>query len=320
MKYVGLHTQQALNNLRSIILICLFPCLVLLLAFLFSVLLVYFTSDGNGDMSIWDQSMSLFLYLAPYLLGGVAIWFLIAYFANTAIIQSATGARPLERKENKRVYNLVENLCMAQGMAMPKVNVIEDNSLNAFASGINNRTYTVSLSRGIINKLDDDELEGVIAHELMHIRNRDVRLLIVSIVFVGIFAMLAQLAFRSLLYTPGRSRNNKDGKGAALMMLIALIVAIVGYFFATLMRFAISRKREYMADAGAAEMTRRPHALASALRKISRDPAIEAVTRDDVAQLFIEHPRRKKQLFAGISGLFATHPPIEKRIAILEQF
>jgi len=108
MKYVGLHTQQALNNLRSIILICLFPCLVLLLAFLFSVLLVYFTSDGNGDMSIWDQSMSLFLYLAPYLLGGVVIWFMIAYFANTAIIQSATGARPLEHKENKRFYNLEE--------------------------------------------------------------------------------------------------------------------------------------------------------------------------------------------------------------------
>jgi len=321
MKYVGLHTQQTMNNFRSIILVCLFPCLVLLLAFLFSVLLVYFTSDGYGDINVWDQSMSLFLYLAPYLLGGVAVWFLIAYFANTAIIQAATGARPLERKENKRVYNLVENLCMTQGMAMPKVNVIEDNSLNAFASGINNRTYTVSLSRGIINKLDDDELEGVIAHELMHIRNRDVRLLIISIVFVGIFSMLAQLAFRSMLHAPARNRNNKDGKGAIVIFLIAMVVAIIGYFFATLMRFAISRKREYMADAGAAEMTRRPHALANALRKISRDPAIEAVTRDDVAQLFIEHPlKRKQQLFAGFSSLFATHPPIEKRIAVLEQF
>ena len=319
MKYVGLHTQQARNNFRSFILLCLFPCLVVLLTFLFCVLLAFFTPDEQ-NMSVWKQSAPLFLFLAPYVLGGVAIWFLIAYFANTAIIRSATGARPLKRKENKRVYNLVENLCMTQGMVTPKINIIEDDSLNAFASGINNRTYTVSLSRGIINKLDDEELEGVIAHELSHIRNRDVRLLIVSIVFVGIFAMLTQIAFRVMLNSSGRNRNNKDGKGAIVMMLIALLVAIIGYFFASLMRFAISRKREYMADAAAAEMTRRPRALANALRKISHDPRIEAVTRSDVAQLFIEHPREKQQFFSKIFGLFATHPPIEKRIAVLEQF
>jgi len=321
MKYVGLHTQQVRNNLRSVILLCLFPCLVIALTFLFSVLLVYFTTENQEYKEVWEQSIPTFMYIAPYLLGGVAIWFLIAYFANTSIIQSATGARPLDRKENKRVYNLVENLCMTQGMTMPKINIIEDDSLNAFASGINNSTYTVSLSRGIINKLDDDELEGVIAHELSHIRNRDVRLLIVSIVFVGIFSMLAQIAFRVMLHSSGGSRrNDKNGGGAIIMMLIAVLVAIVGYLFATLMRFAISRNREYMADAGAAEMTRRPQALASALRKISRDPNIESVTRDDVAQLFIEHPRQKKPIFSGISGLFATHPPIDKRIAVLEQF
>jgi heat shock protein HtpX len=293
---------------------------VILLTFLFSVLLVFFATENYENMNVIEQSLMISKGLAPFVLGGVAVWFLIAYFANTAIIQSATGARSLERKENKRVYNLVENLCMTKGLSMPKINLIEDDSLNAFASGINNRTYTVSLSRGIIDKLDDEELEAVIAHELTHIRNRDVRLLIVSIVFVGIFAMLTQLAFRFLRYAPLRSSNNKKGNGTIVIILIALVVAAIGYFFSNLMRFAISRNREYMADAGSAEMTRRPYALASALRKISRDPAIEAVTRDDVAQLFIEHPQKKKQLFAGISGLFATHPPIEKRIAILEQF
>jgi heat shock protein HtpX len=296
---------------------------VILLTFLFAVLLVFFTSGDHGNTDILGQSLSIAQSLAPFVLGGVAIWFLIAYFANTSIIQSATGARSLERKGNKRVYNLVENLCMTKGMTMPKINVIEDESLNAFASGINNRTYTVSLSRGIINKLGDEELEGVIAHELAHIRNRDVRLLIVSIVFVGIFAMLMQIAFRALRYAPVRNRNSKDGKGAIVIILIALVVAIIGYFFSTLMRFAISRNREYMADAAAAEMTKRPYALANALRKISRDPDIEAVTRDDVAQLFIEHPHKKKagkQFLSGISGLFATHPPIEKRISVLEQF
>jgi len=321
MAYVGLHQQQARNNFRSALLLCLFPCLVVALTLLFSVLIVFFASENQMNANVWEQSLQVFAQLAPLILGGVAVWFIIAYFANTAIIRSATGARPLQRKENKRVYNLVENLCMAQGMTMPQINLIEDDSLNAFASGINNRTYTVSLSRGIINKLDDDELEGVIAHELTHIRNRDVRLLIVSIVFVGIFAMLTQIAFRALRFAPGRSRNNgKNGAGMLVLVLIALAVAAIGYLFSTLMRFAISRNREYMADAGAAEMTRRPDALANALRKISRDPDIEAVTRNDIAQLFIEHPRKKEPLFAGISNLFATHPPIQKRIAVLEQF
>ena len=267
--------------------------------------------------------MSIFTSCIPFVLLGVAIWFMIAYFANSVIIRSATGARPLRRLENKRVYNLVENLCISQGMNMPKINVIEDDSLNAYASGINNSTYTVSLSRGIIKKLNDEELEAVIAHELSHIRNRDVRLLIVSIVFVGIFSMLSQIAFRILLHSPRQSRssNNKGGGGVILViLLIASVVALIGYFFAILMRFAISRNREYMADAAAAEMTRQPQALANALRKISGDPKIDAVTRNDIAQLFIEHPRENNKLSTGISGLFATHPPIEKRITILEQF
>ena len=320
MAYVGLHTQQVRNNFRSLLLLCLFPCLVVLLTLLLSVLIVFFASEKQMNMDVWEQSQQIFMQLAPMILFGVAVWFLIAYFANTAIIRSATGARPLERKENKRVYNLVENLCMTRGMAMPKVNVIEDGSLNAYASGINKQTYTVTLSRGIIDKLDDEELEAVIAHELAHIRNRDVRLLIVSIVFVGIFAMLTQIAFRMLFFS--RRGNSKDNKGTFVIVLIALAVAIVGYFFATLMRFAISRKREYMADAAAAEMTRRPKALASALRKISQDPNIEAVKRSDVAQLFIEHPQKKEKdkFSTGLAGLFATHPPIKKRIAILEQF
>ena len=162
---------------------------------------------------------------------------------------------------------------------------------------------------------------ATIAHELTHIRNRDVRLLIVSIVFVGIFSMLAQIAIRSIYYSSRARSSNSKGNGAIVLILIALIVAAIGYFFSSLMRFAISRKREYMADAGAAEMTKNPLALASALRKISADPDIEAVKREDVAQLFIEHPgKQAKSGFNGLSGLFATHPPIQKRIEVLEQF
>jgi heat shock protein HtpX len=328
MQYVGIQTQQSRNNLRSGILLFLFPCLVAVLTYLFSYLLITFTvTDDYGQYDTLAMTNQMFINLIPYIIGGVLVWFIIAYFANSSIIKAATGARPLERKENKRIYNLVENLCMSQGMKMPKINIIDDNSLNAYASGINERTYTVTLSKGIIEKLNDEELEGVIAHELTHIRNHDVRLLIISIVFVGIFSMLAQIALRSVYYSSWtRSRNDKNN-GAILILVLAtlpivtMIVAAIGYFFATLMRFAISRKREYMADAGAAEMTKNPLALASALRKISADPDIEAVEREDVAQLFIQHPgKQAKSALSGLSGLFATHPPIEKRIAILEQF
>lgn len=322
MQYVGIQTQQSRNNFRSLLLLLLFPCLIVGLTYLFCYLLnlLAYNDDGLSSAQLLNYSTGMFIHLVPYVIGGVLIWFLIAYFANTSIINSATGSEPLSRKDNKRVYNLVENLCMSQGMKMPKVNIIHDNSLNAFASGINERTYTVTLSQGIIDKLDDQELEAVIAHELSHIRNNDVRLLIISIVFVGIFAMLAQVAMRSIYYSSMTRRRN-DKNNAALLILLVMVVAAIGYFFSMLMRFAISRKREYLADAGSAEMTKNPLALASALRKISADPDIEAVQREDVAQLFIEHPgKQAKGKLSGLSGLFATHPPIEKRIQVLEQF
>ena len=324
MEYVGIQTQQSRNNFRSMLLLCMFPCLVVGLTYLFCFLLHYLAM--NDDMTTYDDVISytnsMFLHVIPYIVGGVLVWFLIAYFANTSIIDSATGAVPLQRKDNKRVYNLVENLCMSQGMKMPKIHIIYDNSLNAFASGINERTYTLTFTKGIIDKLDDEELEGVIGHELTHIRNHDVRLLIISIVFVGIFSMIAQICMRWIFYSssPPRRRDEKNN-GTIVVVLLAMVVAAIGYFFALLMRFAISRKREYMADAGSAEMTKNPLALARALRKISADPDIESVKRADVAQLFIEDPvQQSVGLFGGLNRIFATHPPIEKRIKILEQF
>lgn len=326
MQYVGIQTQQSRNNFRSLLLLLLFPCLVVGLVFVFSYLLAMLAGSGSEYQTVQPDRMQMavqmFVHLIPYVLGGVLLWFVIAYFANSSIINSATGSKPLERKENTRVYNLVENLCMSQGMKMPKVNIIYDDSLNAFASGISEKTYTVTLSKGIIEKLNDEELEAVIAHELSHIRNHDVRLLIISIVFVGIFAMLAQMAMRAAYYSSfTTSRRDEKGNGAILILLLTMVVAAVGYFFSTLMRFAISRKREYLADAGSAEMTKNPLALASALRKISADPDIEAVQREDVAQLFIQNPGKQAQsALSGLSGLFATHPPIAERIRVLEQF
>jgi heat shock protein HtpX len=290
----------------------MFPVVFLGLAWLF----FFFLSVNGDDQLVISKVNYSFLRTVPYIVLGVTIWFTVAWFTHSSMIMAATGSKPLGRSENKRVYNLVENLCISRGMPMPKVNIIEDDSLNAFASGINSKTFSVSLSRGIINKLNDAELEAVIAHELTHIRNRDVRLLIISIVFVGIFAFISEMIFRSMQY--GRIGRGKKEGGA---IIIALLLALVGYLIASLFRFALSRKREYLADAGSAELTRNPLALASALRKISEDSRIEAVRRRDVAQMFIENPEAKepKSTFS-FSKLFATHPPLEKRIAILEQF
>ncbi len=310
MQYVGLVSQIRKNNTNSVLLLIAFPAL--LLAMCYAIL--YFT--GNQDA---DQTNQYFLQLIPFVLAGVGIWFLIAWAGHSTFIKLSTGAKPLERKENKRVYNLLENICISQGMTMPKLNIINDDSLNAFASGINNNSYAITLSTGIINKLSDEELEGVLAHELTHIRNRDVRLLIISIIFVGIFSFIAEMAFRSLRFSGGR-KSDKDGKGSGAIVLIVIAITAVAYLVSILLRFGISRKREYLADAGAAEITKKPYALAAALRKISGDPMIEAVESRDVAQLFIDNPTPSVHKSASWDNLFATHPPIEKRIALLEQF
>lgn len=216
---------------------------------------------------------------------------------------------------------------MTCGMPMPKINVIDDPQLNAFASGVDNSSYTVTVTTGICNRLNDEELAGVIGHELTHIRNRDTRLLIISIIFVGIMSTLANLALRfmwnNIIYGGGgRRSSNREGKGGGVsiivVMLVAAVLAFIGYVFTLLTRFAISRKREYMADAGGAELCGNPLALASALRKISNDPALGDTQREDVAQLFIIHPQ---SLSSGLTGLmdnlFSTHPSTASRIAYL---
>lgn len=290
----------------------MFPVVFFGLTWLF----FFFMSINSDGPFVMDRINHSFLRTVPFIAAGVFIWFTVAWFSHTSMISKATGSKPLSRNENKRVYNLVENLCISTGMSMPRVNIIEDDSLNAFASGINSKTFSLSLSRGIIDKLNDQELEAVIAHELTHIRNRDVRLLIISIVFVGIFAFISEMIFRSMQF--GRIGRGKKEGGT---IIIALLLALLGYLIASLFRFALSRKREYLADAGSAELTRNPLALASALRKISEDPRIEAVQRRDVAQMFIENPGAKEQKSSfSFSSLFETHPPISKRIEILEKF
>jgi heat shock protein HtpX len=304
MKYVGLVEQVRKNDRNSILLLIAFPALLL------GMFYIFFFFVDRQEM---DGVNRHFLNTLPVVLVIVGIWFFIAWIGHAAFIRMATSSKPLERKENTRVYNLLENLCIQQGMKMPALYIIDDDSLNAFASGISPATYSISLSKGIIEKLTDEELEGVIAHELTHIRNRDTRLLIISIIFVGIFAFLAQMALRSLRF--GVGGRKKDG---GYIILIAIAVTAVCYFISLFLRFGISRSREFAADAGAAELTKKPYALASALKKVKTDSLIEAVHNHDVAQLFIDNPQPSTKNY--FSNLFNTHPPIDKRIELLEQF
>lgn len=333
MKYVGLQTQITRNNQLSMLLLIAFPAILLGMLWVFLAAINYFS---NGTYNQYGEVQNFmepdivnmnFMQSAPFVIGGVGVWFTIAYFCNTAMVKHATGARTLERRENPRVYNIVENLTMACGMDMPMINVIDDPQLNAFASGIDKKSYTVTVTTGLLQLLDDKELAGVIGHELTHIRNRDTRLLITSIVFVGILATLSSIVWRMFQRNlfwgsmSNRNRNSKNGLGIVAILGIGAVVCFVGYFFTMLTRFAISRKREYMADAGGAELCGDPLALASALRKISGDPGLQNVEREDVAQLFIVHPQSFAEgISSFFSGLFATHPDTRKRIAILEQF
>jgi heat shock protein HtpX len=301
-EFIGLHQQIKSNNTRSIIILLCFPLLILVADYAF----LFFSFNGKEHPNEVNQ---LFLQSIPLVILGVGVWFAIAYFANATMIRMATNAETLERQDNMRVYNLTENLCMSVGMKMPKLYVIQSPALNAFASGIDEKSYAVTLTTGIINHLSDEELEGVIAHELTHIRNKDVRLLIVTIIFVGIFSFLVQVLFRSLLFG-GNRRRDKDSGGGQLV-IIALVISVVAYLLTILFKFALSRKREYLADAGAVEMTRNSMAMASALRKISGNSEVDSVKSDDIKELFIE--------YKSVSGWFSTHPPIEKRIAVLEQ-
>lgn len=337
MRYVGMHTQIMRNNRLTIMLLILFPVIILGMVWVFLALVNYF---GNG---YYDQYGNIvhqldaatvnyyFMNTIPWVIVGVGIWFTIAYFANTAMVRAATGARPLTRKENPKIYNIVENLCMTCNMDMPKINIVDDPQLNAFASGIDKKSYTVTLTTGIIDTLNDDELAGVIAHELTHIRNHDTRLLITSIIFVGIVSTIMSLVIQ-MMYNAfwfgglsSRSSDDEDNRGNGLSMIAVFIIGAlccaVAYFFTLLTRFAISRKREYMADAGGAELCGNPLALASALRKISGDPGLNNVKRDDIAQLFIIHPQHfAPGMMNFFNSLFSTHPDTKKRIEILEQF
>ena len=248
---------------------------------------------------------------------GVAIWFVIAWLGHQAMIDAATGARKVSRTDEPELYNLLENLTISRGMPMPSLRIIETDALNAYASGLSEKKAVITVTRGLMTMLNTDELEAVLAHELSHVINRDVRLLVIAVIFVGIISFTVEIAARGLFHgslaRAGGGRRGRSGNAGVILLVAALIVA-VAYGLAIVIRFALSRSREYMADAGAVELTKNPDAMISALEKISGRSEIKSAP-EEVRQMFIENKTK-----ASFAGLFATHPPIEKRIEALETY
>lgn len=310
---IGLQTHIWRNNRRSIMLLAFYPFVMLAMVWVIAAVFGYLW--GANMNAAPEQAAQTALAMGngivaaywPLVLTIIALWFLIAYFFNAKMIRVLSHARPVTRQEEPELYNLLENLCIAQGMTMPHLAIIETSARNAFASGIDEKSYSVTVTRGLLDALQKDELEAVLAHELTHIINRDVRLLIVSIIFTGMIGFIAQLAwssFRYSLYTRAGG-GRRDGR-VMLMILIVMVVLWLGYLATIFTRFALSRHREFMADAGAIEMTKNPDAMMRALLQIAANDRIPETT-DDVALMCTASSHK-------FMGLFATHPPIEARV------
>ncbi len=332
MPAIGLSTYRWNNNLKSLLLLAAFPFLLLLLLAILAYGFGWVLADPRGlidprtfaayglsptgTLTAGDFARAAIAAWWPWVVGGAAIWVGIGYLFNDAMIHAATGGVPVTREQAPRLYNILENLCVSRGLPVPPLYIMDTDAMNAFASGVDQRSYSVTVTRGLLERLNDAELEAVLAHELTHIINRDVRLMVVTIVFVGMISFLAQMLWRTMYwggYGYGGRGDSRERNKAALFQLLAAVIAAVGYVLALILRFAISRKREYLADAGSLEITKNPEALISALRKISDNPDVPHVP-SEVRQMFIENPPHM-----DFTELFATHPPIEARIRVLEQ-
>ena len=315
----GLYTHIRKNRLKTIYLLTAF--VVLIHAVLFSLLLLYEAAFGGTVEEILDAALADMDHAWPVALAACAVWFLVAYAFHQAMIDFAAKAAGTDRQAEPRLYNLLENLCISRGVPMPRLKIIETDGLNAFASGLRRSNHSIAVTRGLLQSLDDRELQAVLAHELTHIRNKDTQVMVVAAIFAGIIAFIGDIMFRGVDfpfgYSPRRGRGPRrdgGGGGTVIIILIAVAVIAVSWGASVLIRFAISRSREYLADAGSVELTKDPDAMISALRRIAARPQIVGMpTR--MHAFFIESPAARPE-----SGWLSTHPSVEDRIAALTKF
>jgi len=296
-----MYEQITRNKWRSFFLILFFLCLIFALSWAF------------GELTGWG-------------VGGLVSAAVIAviltfgsYYASDKIVLAISRARPVEKKDYPYLYNVVEGLSIAAGLPKPRCYIIEDTAPNAFASGRNPKNSVIVVTTGLLEKLNRAELEGVIAHEMSHIKNYDVLVQTLAVVMVGVVALLSDWTLRTFIWGRGRRRSGEKGGGnaAAILVVVALVLAILSPLIAQLLKLAISRKREFLADANGALLTRYPPGLASALKKLSEDKEPLEAANKATAHMYIVNPL--KDIKGKVNKLFSTHPPIEERIAALEK-
>lgn len=240
-----------------------------------------------------------------------------SYYYSDRLVLSMSKAKQIAKSDHPQLFRIVENLCIAAGLPMPKIYIINDSAPNAFATGRDPRNAVVCVTSGLLTKLTKVELEGVIAHELSHIGNYDIRIMSIVVVLVGVVTLLADFFTRSLWYTGYVPRDRESRGTQSVFLLVGLVLALLSPIVATLMQLAISRKREFLADASGVLLTRYPEGLAQALEKLAKDKEALEVANNATAHLFIVNPFKGKNLHNFFAGLFNTHPPIEERIRIL---
>ena len=326
MAAYGLYTHIQSNKRRSIALLIGLFVLVYVLVFAGALLAEALTSHYSYNAGPYDNPPLAYLIRAaefdflkalPFATAGTILWIVIAYKFHQSMIDAVTGARVVSRAEEPQLYNLLENLCISRGITTPTLRVADDDALNAFATGLNDKQYSITVTRGLIKTLDDQEIEAVLGHELTHIRNGDVRMLVIAVVIAGVIAFFGEMVFRIFFQNMlwgGRRSSREEGKGGAgIATVIALAIIAVVWVLSIVIRFALSRQREYLADAGSVELTKNPDAMISALRKIEGRGEIPGAN-SAVMEMCIDNPRE------GFSNIFDTHPPVEKRIEALVKF
>ena len=311
----GLYTQIRANRIKSVLILCGFVVLILVIAYALDLVLVAL-SYPNGYLSA-GEIISLasrrmredWIYAVAFSL----TWFAIAFMLQTRLIDASTGATLPGPAEQRRVFRLLEPLCISVGMPTPKIKVMDTEALNAFASGLHEQDASVTVTTGLLARLNDRELTAVLGHELTHIKNQDVRLIVIAAIFAGILSFAGQMIVRVLLNAGPGERSERRGGGAGLAIVIAVALAALSWLLAILLKLALSRRREYLADAGSVELTKDPDAMISALKRIEDHARIDDVP-SLVQEAFIENPG------VGFSSLFDTHPPIAARIDALVKY
>jgi heat shock protein HtpX len=336
MAAYGLYTHIASNKFRSMLLLAGLFLLIYVLVYAGALIAeVLINSDASVDHYLAAAFADLIKAL-PYATLGAAAWIAIAYFFHQSIIDAVTGGQDVTRQQQPRLYNLLENLCISRGIAMPKLKIMESAALNAFATGLNQRQYAITVTTGLLKALSDQEIESVLGHELTHIRNGDVQLMIVAVIIAGAVGFFGELFFRmftnlewntsggsswssSSSSSSKRSSSSSDsngkssGGGAIIIVIVAVALIALAWLLSQVVKLALSRSRELLADAGSVELTKNPDAMISALRKIEGRGELPGAT-SAVMELCVDNPRE------GFADLFATHPTVDARVRALVKY